>query len=199
MWNISKDFFLEYGHRVWSQELTHSLCSRDDTKCACRHLHGHSGKVTIHLEGAELERGMVTDFKHLGFMKDFIDDYLDHKMIIDKNDPAFMEITGGNIMITTLGKTLILQSGERIPMIAVAMANRTFGYVLDLKNSEDTLTNYQMELLEGFFIVDFLPTSEALAKFIADVAGSKINGIPGVRVESVVWNETPKSHAQYKV
>ena len=29
------------------------------------------------------ETGMVTDFKHLGFMRNFIDDVIDHKSIYD--------------------------------------------------------------------------------------------------------------------
>lgn len=196
MWQITKDFYLEYGHRVWSQKLETDFCAIGDTACACRHLHGHSGKVCITLSGDELTRGMVTDFKHLGFMKDYIDNYLDHKMIIDRQDPAFVEIVGGNIKPTPHGDVLITQTGVRLPLIDVKMGGISFGQVINLVGQSDYLTGYHMELLEGFFIVDFLPTSEALAKYIAEVAQAKLKSLD-VTVSQVEWNETPKSHALY--
>ena len=87
-YSIDKTFEFEYGHRVWSQTLNKAF-SLDD-KCICRHLHGHHGIVKIHLKADELKDGMVTDFKHLNCIKKFIDDVLDHKFLIDKNDPLFL-------------------------------------------------------------------------------------------------------------
>jgi len=86
-WTIDKSFDWCYGHRVWSQELNAEFTADEGTCLACRHLHGHQGKLKVMLEGDELERGMVTDFKHLGWMKNFIDDVLDHKFIMYINDP----------------------------------------------------------------------------------------------------------------
>ena len=85
-WKISKAFEFCYGHRVWSQELNpdYSL----DPCLKCRHLHGHQGRIEVFLESSELNRGgMVTDFKHLNWFKQFLDDVLDHKFIIDIHDP----------------------------------------------------------------------------------------------------------------
>ena len=86
-WQISKQFDFCYGHRVWSQELNPEY-SLDDC-LMCRHLHGHQGKVLVHMESEKLENGMVTDFKHLNWFKKFLDDAIDHKFIIDINDPLF--------------------------------------------------------------------------------------------------------------
>lgn len=85
LWTIDKQFDFCFGHRVWSQELDtkYSL----DGCMACRHLHGHQGLIKLFLSADKLERGMVTDFKHTNIFKKWIDDMLDHKFIMDLNDP----------------------------------------------------------------------------------------------------------------
>ena len=59
MWEISKEFACSYGHRVWSQKLDQPELSID-SKCVCRHLHGHQMKLIVHLKGNELKDGMIT-------------------------------------------------------------------------------------------------------------------------------------------
>ena len=91
-WVIDKSFDYCYGHRVWSQTLDpkYSL----DSCLACRHLHGHQGKVKLFLGANNLKHGMVTDFKHTNIFKKWLDDTLDHKFIIDMNDPLFEDLAG---------------------------------------------------------------------------------------------------------
>ena len=86
-WKISKSFDFCYGHRVWSQELNPEFSL--DPCLKCRHLHGHQGKVILYVESNKLKNGMVTDFNHLNWFKAFLDDVLDHKFILDINDPLF--------------------------------------------------------------------------------------------------------------
>jgi 6-pyruvoyltetrahydropterin/6-carboxytetrahydropterin synthase len=78
MFRITKHIEFCYGHRLLNYA------------GKCRHLHGHNGRAEIVLEGTELdERGMVVDFsdvkKHLAR---WIDDQLDHRMILNRQDPA---------------------------------------------------------------------------------------------------------------
>jgi 6-pyruvoyltetrahydropterin/6-carboxytetrahydropterin synthase len=56
----------------------------------CRHLHGHNGRVEIELEGRALDRrGMLADFADIkARMKTWIDENLDHRMILRRDDPA---------------------------------------------------------------------------------------------------------------
>ncbi|RLD76977.1 MAG: hypothetical protein DRJ15_14400 [Bacteroidetes bacterium] len=89
-WEISKTFSFDFGHRVFSQTLNTEFSI--DGLCACRFMHGHTGTVGVYLEGGELTKGMVTDFKHLNWFKKFVDDYLDHKFILSLNDPWFVNI-----------------------------------------------------------------------------------------------------------
>ena len=155
MWEIDKTFDFCYGHRVWSQYLEQEYAGK--MQCQCRRLHGHQGQVKIHLAASGLQAGMVTDFNHLNWLKKFIDDNIDHRFIIDKNDPLFQAMTKG---ICTDGSP----------------------------EAEE----YQ----ESFYIVDFVPTSENLAKWLFDLVQEKMNPL-GVKVVKVEWFETPKSRSVY--
>jgi len=57
------------------------------------------------------------------------------------------------------------------------------------------MSEHEHELIEGFFFVNFLPTSENLAKYIFDIATKVMKGT--ATVSRVEWNETPKSRAIY--
>ena len=77
MYSIKKVIHFSYGHRLLNYQ----------GKCA--HLHGHNGKVEIEVSAQALDsQGMVVDFyeirKKLG---DWIDQNLDHRMILSEKDP----------------------------------------------------------------------------------------------------------------
>ena len=66
-----------YGHRLLNYE------------GECRHLHGHNGRVEVDIEAdATDHRGMVVDFSDVkDIVKAWIDDNLDHRMILHRDDP----------------------------------------------------------------------------------------------------------------
>jgi 6-pyruvoyltetrahydropterin/6-carboxytetrahydropterin synthase len=78
MFRVTREITFCYGHRLLNY----------DGKC--RHLHGHNGRAVITLEAERLDgMGMVMDF---GLLKrvvgGWIDESLDHKMLLHKDDPA---------------------------------------------------------------------------------------------------------------
>ncbi|QDF27949.1 6-carboxytetrahydropterin synthase [Halarcobacter anaerophilus] len=169
-WKISKSFDFCYGHRVWSQELNpdYSL----DPCLKCRHLHGHQGKVVVFLEATKLKNGMVTDFKHLNWFKQFLDDVLDHKFIIDINDPLF------ETLLPHYSKEELMEFEE--------------GYKLvDLTKIKDEPLHIK-EMYEGYVLVDFVPTSENLSAWFLKITSEKMQDL-GIKVASVEFAETPKS------
>jgi 6-pyruvoyltetrahydropterin/6-carboxytetrahydropterin synthase len=196
-YKISKEFNLCYGHRVWVQRLNEDFCAAGDSACKCRHLHGHEGKLVVNLSAAMMDdRSMVIDFKEIGWLKDFIDNTLDHKFIIDKNDPMFKTLvedfyfkaSGNDELIT---KTIYIP-GTKISCGEVALLSNING----TKNVPIDTPEY--EVLEGYFIVDFVPTSEALSQWLFKVVKEKMFGqFPNVKIDSVEWHETPKSCAVY--
>ena len=75
---VTKEIRFCYGHRLMNYD------------GECRHLHGHNGKVEITFVSDDLDhRGMVLDFSDIkAFVKGWIDEHLDHKMLIRKDDPV---------------------------------------------------------------------------------------------------------------
>ena len=93
MFRVTCEIDFCYGHRL----LNYSG--------KCRHLHGHNGRVVISLAAQRLnELGMVVDFTDIKrVVSAWIDEHLDHRMILCEHDPAVMVLQG-------LGEPLFLVS-----------------------------------------------------------------------------------------
>ena len=197
---IDKQFNWEAGHRVWSQELDKKYTSRGDTCTACRYPHGHSYRMKVFLEeivpGMNIQNtGMVTDFKHLGFVKDFIDDVLDHKTLLDINDPLNAESLiwllddDENIDFDLLHK---MPEGYWIAdLTRIIKTMEKFNSDIDSPKNKAILEKYQ-----GVVLVDFIPTSENIANWLLEIIQEKLKDLENVRVKAVELWETPKSHVR---
>lgn len=77
MYSVTKQIHFCYGHRLLNYT------------GSCRWLHGHNGLAEIKLAADQLdERGMVYDFTDIKrIIKAWIDEHLDHKMILHRDDP----------------------------------------------------------------------------------------------------------------
>lgn len=185
MFKIDKSFECCYGHRVYNQTLDKKYSL--DNNCVCRHLHGHQMLLKIGLSSTELNGGMVTDFKHLNCIKKFIDEVIDHKFIMDINDPLFSNLFA-EIKLDSDLKWNHTKDDKRT-YATVNFANFT--------NVESCV----FEKLDGLVVVDFVPTSENLCKFFAQIAEDALIGLLGnrVRLDYVEFWETPKSHCKYEL
>jgi 6-pyruvoyltetrahydropterin/6-carboxytetrahydropterin synthase len=78
MFRVTREITFCYGHRLL------------EYNGKCRHLHGHNGRAVITLASDQLDRlGMVVDFTHLKrVVGGWIDDTLDHKMLLHRDDPV---------------------------------------------------------------------------------------------------------------
>jgi 6-pyruvoyltetrahydropterin/6-carboxytetrahydropterin synthase len=78
MFLVSREIDFCYGHRLMNYQ------------GKCRHLHGHNGRALISFQADALDqRGMVLDFGEIkGVISRWIDDNLDHRMILHRDDPA---------------------------------------------------------------------------------------------------------------
>jgi len=175
-WVIDKAFHFEMGHRVWAQNLSRPDLSIE-TECACKNLHGHSYEIKVMLGADKLDDSqMVTDFKNLNFMKEFIDNMLDHKFMIDINDPNFEIITGVNASLVN-NVSNFTNLGEK------------------LAHTEYTNDENRKSHLGGFVLVNFVPTSENICKYLYEYAQERMAGF--ATVTSLELWETKKSHCTY--
>jgi 6-pyruvoyltetrahydropterin/6-carboxytetrahydropterin synthase len=78
MYSVTRELTFCYGHRLLNY----------DGKC--RYLHGHNGRAIITLSAEALDKlGMVLDFSDLKrVVGGWIDENLDHKMLLHRDDPA---------------------------------------------------------------------------------------------------------------
>ena len=82
MFRVTKEIHFCYGHRLLNYA------------GKCRHLHGHNGKAVVTVEAASLDAlGMVVDFSAIKrVIGKWIDDTLDHRMLLHRDDPIIPEL-----------------------------------------------------------------------------------------------------------
>jgi 6-pyruvoyltetrahydropterin/6-carboxytetrahydropterin synthase len=78
MFRVTQRIDFCYGHRLLNYN------------GKCRFLHGHNGQAVITLSGEQLDsRGMLVDFSDIKTsLRTWIDESLDHRMILHRDDPA---------------------------------------------------------------------------------------------------------------
>jgi 6-pyruvoyltetrahydropterin/6-carboxytetrahydropterin synthase len=97
MYCVTREIRFCYGHRLLHY----------DGKC--RHLHGHNGLAVLTLQADRLDPlGMVMDFTRIkNLITAWIDDTLDHKMLLHKDDPAlpFLRQLGEPVFVMDVNPT----------------------------------------------------------------------------------------------
>jgi len=178
MFEISKNFQICYAHRVFSQNVNEKYSGSSD--CPCQKIHGHGGVITVSLSAPSLDtRGFVIDYKELSFVRDFLDNNIDHRFIISDLDPGFLRLVG-----YTPAQFKAMSS--KISLLdEVGMGYRTFD------DSDVHLDSFVM-------IENINPTSENLSKWVYEGIEKVINLSEfDCTVNYVDWSETAKTHARY--
>jgi len=162
MYKITKEFEASYAHRVWNQTLN------DGQVCKCRRCHGHNSVIQLELKATTLQNDMVLDYNELGCFKKFVDDYIDHRTILDMNDPILKHF--------------------KIEYIIDA-PKFGFSKIINMYPIKDEV---EQELYDSIILIDCVPTSENFCRLIYD--GLK-KTIP--QISKVSWSETGKTNATY--
>ncbi|MBN1586173.1 MAG: 6-carboxytetrahydropterin synthase [Candidatus Omnitrophica bacterium] len=104
MYRVTKEINFCYGHRLLNYE------------GKCRHLHGHNGRVLIELEAEQLDsRGMVVDFGDIKrTLQAWIDENLDHKILLNKEDPIIPHLRELNEAFFTMNENPTAEAISRL-------------------------------------------------------------------------------------
>lgn len=92
MYRVTREFHFCYGHRLLNY----------DGKC--RNLHGHNAVAVVTLSGPKLDSlGMLMDFTQMkSVLQKWIDETIDHKMLLHRDDPVLKYLQGQGEPIVVL-------------------------------------------------------------------------------------------------
>ena len=174
MLTICKSYKFCYAHRIWCQELS------GNKECTCRRAHGHSCTVDVYFGSEELNKGMIVDFNELKVIKEFLDGFVDHRFLMDIEDPLL--------------KSWMEKYGLKMEDLEVNSA----GFVFDTKSFKDEC---EIEFFNSLVILPFVPTSENLALWLFSVVEGLVHKVnkelnKKVKVVKLRWWESESSFAE---
>lgn len=195
MFTIEKTFTGDLAHRIHTQRLDSDFTEKGTKILKCRRLHGHTFGLKVKLGSKTLENDMVLDYNELGFVKDMINDILDHRTLIAESDPILEKVLLP-VFSDYIKESLLEKSSEPYP-IFIKTPWECSKFNIDVIEDQDI-----KEFLDSFVIVPFTTSSENISRWIFQIVESKIykfNQIHStdVKVLSVSYKETPNSEAVY--
>ncbi len=92
MFKLKREITFCYGHRLINYP------------GKCRNLHGHNGRAIVTLASEQLDDlGMVADFSDIKKIAGkYIDEHLDHRMLLHKDDPVLSYLKSQGEPVTVL-------------------------------------------------------------------------------------------------
>lgn len=188
---ITKKINFVAGHRVHSQNLPKALGPNK-----CRFLHGHEYMLEIFITSDLDESGMVIDFTFFNYLNDFIQRFIDHKFILDINDPLFDSITGVSKKIDwskCLVYYTITEIDGKIELVSTDKENSLFS------KFNRYCEEFSNEHKQSFIFVDFVPTAENLCNWFVKIFDrmKTIGLIPAkIQLSKIRLYETQKAYVE---
>ena len=213
MFEISKIFEFSAAHSVHSQRLNPEWSGSSYPKCRRLPGHGHNYRLVVYLTSEELDQSqMVTDFGHLKWLKEFIEDCFDHKLILGTDDPAFellleklgvlengkVKVPFGEADFVLVNKDFRLETGRASELELNLIKEAPFFTFNNYSSDEESpLTDFYQRLIDGTAFFKGSPTSENLARFFYRFVSENVKPL-GVKCSKVEIYETPTSCASFR-
>ena len=212
MFEISKVFEFSAAHSVHSQKLDSRWAGSSYPKCRRFPGHGHNYRLVVYLKSDSLnDSQMVTDFAHLKWLKEFVDDCFDHKLILGVDDPAlefFLEKIGllkNRTLKVPFGEADFVAVNGDYKLVMRKVSEMEFSQVREFQFftfnnyvhiEETALTDFYQRLIDGLAFFKGSPTSENLAQFFYKFVSKNVEPL-GVKCSKVEIYETSTSCASY--
>ena len=194
--HITKKINFVAGHRVHSQNLPKSLGPNK-----CRFLHGHEYMLELFITSDLDESGMVLDFTFFNYLNDFIQRFIDHRFILDINDPLFDSITG--VTSKKIAKCLVYYTitviDGKIELVSTDKENSLFSKFNRYSLFNNCYKEFSDEHKQSFIIVDFVPTAENLCNWFVKIFDrmKTIGLIPTkIQLSKIRLYETQKAYVE---
>lgn len=187
MYTIEKTFTGDVAHRIHNQCLDADYTEGHSVIPKCRRLHGHTFELKVKFGSDTLLDDMVLDYNEMGFVKNFINDVLDHRTLLSMNDPWLAKI------IVPLYQ---LHSGKSITY------TDSIRWICKFINTSDINDTDIKEFFDSFSLVNFTTSSEHISEWLHRIVSGVVHVYnakhrTNIRVISVSYKETPKSEAVY--
>jgi len=175
-YEISKKFQIDCAHRVYNQQL-------DNEEEKCKRIHGHTYTIEVFIKSDKLSRDMVLDFNRLKIVKKFLDDYLDHRLLVYIGDTELIETF--NKLLRSLGKCNAYGLSEHYEFISLN------SHVLSrlLEKQHVLKLEHENPLINSVTLLPCNTTSERLGEWLIDIC----NTLLPIKVSKIIVRETPKS------
>jgi 6-pyruvoyltetrahydropterin/6-carboxytetrahydropterin synthase len=216
MYEISKSFEFSAAHSVHSQKLDKRWAKNTYPKCRRLPGHGHNYKLTVYLSSENLDNAqMVTDFGHLWWLKEFIDNFVDHKLILGADDPALKlflnklgilkedtlslpeEIKSAEVKVASVDENfkLNVEDFKKVNFKELERLNYFTFFTVKTKGNSP-IEDFYARILEGLAFINCSPTSENLARFFYFFVKENVKPL-NVKCQKVAIQETPTSNAVF--
>jgi len=209
MFLISKTFSFCAAHSVHSQKLNPKWAKNSYPKCRRLPGHGHNYELTVFLKGKLNETQMITDFGHLRWLKEFIDDSFDHKLIVGTDDPAFkllferLGLLKGEefkfpfkVKVLAVDKDYRIKNFEAESISLKEVNDFHFATFTSPSLYQEPILDFYQRLIDGIALFRGSPTSENLSSFFYYFINENVKPL-GVSCFKVEIKETPTSSAVY--
>ena len=212
MFEISKVFEFSAAHSVHSQKLNPRWAGTSYPKCRRLPGHGHNYKLVVYLQSENLDDSqMVTDFTHLKWLKEFVDDCFDHKLILGSDDPAFevfLEKVGilkeGTLSVPFGEADFVAVNGDyqvetgKVSALGLDQVKEFLFFTFNNYYSfeKTAVADFYQRLIDGLAFFRGSPTSENLARFFYKFISENVKPL-GVECSKVEVYETPNSCASF--
>lgn len=202
-WTIGRGFEFSYAGRAWSSSEKE------------RHIHGHDGHLQV---GLEVDEVPSNSSSNLDWLETFINAHIDHKTILDLEDPWLINIINGApdfwatdaMVYDADGEEVVVEAGDMHSLVTKMPLNTTdgnrlnalpviipgtdhiMGYALDVSE----LKGPEKEFFEGFLLVEFPPTAEHMVRWFFDGIQAKMDLI-GMQTTDVMLSYGSNLHVSY--